>query len=101
MSGIQKIKNILESEVYSLENGKEISLTSDDNGVIDPLQLDVAKSLLLVESIDDINKNLINAKLAYPSKGKRKAHIFTDLILMEGEVYRELLNLLDGIKETR
>lgn len=97
MSGIEKIKNILEKESYLIEKRREVSLLSDNNGVIEPIDLEINKSLTLVEVLDDVN-SLVKVNAAYPTKVKRKVEFIADLVVLDGEDYREILSLLDGIK---
>lgn len=97
MSGIQEIKNILEKESYLIEERREVSLSSDKNGVINDIELEINKLFLITEALVDA-ATLVDSKLGYPTKDKRKADITADLVILKGEDYRELISLLDGIE---
>lgn len=95
MSGIEKIKHILDKEVHTVLKRRKVSLASNDNGIVDELELKIAKAMLLLDATTDL-ESLVLVKEGYPSKDSREVDIMADLVVLDGRDYREILELLEN-----
>ncbi len=90
------IKEILINKVH-IVHGKDSRIITTKNGILDKLELDINKSLCIVDALDDLN-HLVKYKQDYPVDNKSIVHFETDMVVMKKEDYMELLKLVDGIK---
>lgn len=97
MSGMEKIKHILENEVHILES-KYVKTLEAPNGIVDSIEMDIHKSLAIVEELDNLN-HLVSTKQDYPLNDMSTVTFTTDMVVMDGKDYRELISLLYNERE--
>lgn len=95
MSGMEEIKDILENNAYRLEETYIKSLPTK-NGICDPLEIEINKSLSIVEAMDNLN-HLVRVKQEYPKDHQSLVKFTTDMVVLDGKDYRELLELIKHI----
>lgn len=100
MNEIKEIKDILLNKSNYIGDTKLKSISTDKNGVLDDLELNLNKSLTMVEAFDNLN-HLVEVKQYYPNNDQSTVQFDIDLVLLQGKDYRRILNLLNGAIKTR
>lgn len=95
MNGMEEIKTILEKEVHILHNKRSVSLQTV-NGIPDPIDLQIQKGLSIVDALTDSSTNLVRVKKGYPKDEVSVVEFNTDIVILDGQDYRELLRLLEN-----
>ena len=95
MATLEEIKNILEKEVHILHNKRNVSLQTV-NGIPDPIDLQIQKGLSIVDALTDNSNDLVKVKTNYTENNRSVVEFNTDIVILDGQDYRELLRLLEN-----
>lgn len=94
MSGIEKIKDILDNSIEV--KSKWIKKLPTKNGVLDNIDININKGFCLIEGLTESSNGLITYRQEYPKDEESIVTFNTDLVVMKGEDYRELLELINN-----